>query len=117
MSPSRSNASASLEELGVRRLRLLDPQRAVRLEHAVALVAEQPAQPQARLALDVRAELDRLRDGADARAVQPDVDLDQHADLASPRVGGVGELVGVAGALDRDDHGARARRSGRARRP
>ena len=101
-SPCAVECVGQPDERVVRRLRLLHPQRAVGLEHAVALVAEQAAQAQAGLALDVAREPDRLLVRARPRAVKADVVLDEHADPRARGGGRGGELVGVAGALDRD---------------
>ena len=93
-----------LDQGVVRRPALLDPHGPVGLEHAVPLVAEDAAQAQARQPLDQPAEVDRLGHGANARAVQAHVELDEDADLGPGIAGGCRDLLGVRRALDGDDH-------------
>ena len=90
------------DQLGDRGLRLLHPQLAVWLEHAVPLVAERAAQLQPRRPLDPLREGEGGVEATDARPVQADVELDQNADLGPGRDGGVRELIRVDLALDQN---------------
>ena len=93
-----------LDQSGVRRVRLGDPHGPVGLEHAVALVAEHALEAESGKRLQHPGEVDGLLRRAHAGPVEPDVELDQHVDLAPRGAGRVRQLARVRAALDRDDH-------------